>query len=118
MWKALSAFAGLALLAGALSLLPGISPQVEASTPPPVLKSDRAGAAECSRQAWPYYAGACLRDPARNAGRARQIRMVTTDRLPAAFAPAPREDQPLAWLASIPGYMPTRIGAIYLASAQ
>ncbi len=118
MWKALSAFAGLALLAGALSLLPGISPQVEASTPPPVVKSDRADPAECSRQAWPYYDSACLRDPARNAGRAPRIRIVTTDRLPGVFAPAPRNDQPLAWLASIPGHMPARIGTIYLASAQ
>lgn len=81
MWKTASAIAAAALLATAISLLPGFSPQVAASVPA-AAKSDRAGApADCAHHGWPYYDTACLRDGARKAGRARPVRIVTTDRL-------------------------------------
>lgn len=82
MWKTASAIAAAALLAAAISLLPGFSPQVAASVPAAAVKSDRADApADCAHHGWPYYDTACLRDGARNAGRARPVRIVTTDRL-------------------------------------
>ena len=41
MVKALSAIAVAAFIAAALTVLPGFAPQVEASTPQPLAKSDR-----------------------------------------------------------------------------
>jgi hypothetical protein len=37
----------------------------------------------CER-AWPYYDSSCLRDSTRPGNRARDVRIVTTDRMPAA----------------------------------
>lgn len=81
MWKTASAIAAAALLAAAISLLPGFNPEVAASVPA-AAKSDRAGApADCAHHGWPYYDTACLHDGARKAGRPRPVRIVTTDRL-------------------------------------
>jgi hypothetical protein len=81
MIKTFSVIAGAALLvAGAFVVLPGLSPAVEASTPPRIVKGDRLDRVDCNQQAWPYIAPHCLRDASQNAGRAKTVRLVTTDR--------------------------------------
>ncbi|MPZ41202.1 MAG: hypothetical protein GEU95_24770 [Rhizobiales bacterium] len=83
MYKALSAVAAAAFGAAVVLALPGFSPEVEASAPPPVVKSDRLdirpAAPTCSEQAWPYYDASCLRSAQPN-GQPRTFRVVTTDR--------------------------------------
>jgi hypothetical protein len=84
-YKTLSAFAAAALGAALVLALPGFSPEVEARTPPPVVKADRldlrpTGQA-CTQQAWPYYEATCLRDRNQPQGQARTVRVVTTDRI-------------------------------------
>jgi hypothetical protein len=83
-FKLLSAVAAAALGAALVLAIPGFSPEVEAGTPPTVVKSDRAevrpvGTA-CSQQAWPYFETTCLRDRTQAAGQVRPVRLVTTDR--------------------------------------
>ena len=86
-YKALSAIAAMAVGAAVVLALPGFSPVADASTPTPVVKSDRldihpVGKA-CSEQAWPYYEPSCLRDRTQIVRQARTIRVVTTDRVAA-----------------------------------
>jgi hypothetical protein len=83
MWKAGSALAVAAFLAGAATILPGFSPSVSASTPVAAQKTDKLATADCFRAGWPYYRAECLKDHGQNAGIARPVRLVTTDRLPA-----------------------------------
>lgn len=83
-YKALSAIAAAAFGAAVVLALPGFSPEVEARTPAPVVKTDRidiqpAAAPTCSQQAWPYYDASCLRGTGTN-GQPRTVRVVTTDR--------------------------------------
>lgn len=84
MLKVLSVIAGALLLAGTIVVLPGLSPAVEASTPAPIKKADRLDyrplGPSCSQQAWPYFETTCMRDRSQNAGRAKTVRVVTTDR--------------------------------------
>jgi hypothetical protein len=84
-FKAISAVAAAALGAAIVLALPGFSPEVEAGTPAPIVKSDRLdiamAAPTCSEQAWPYYQANCLRDRNRSSGQARTVRLVTTDRV-------------------------------------
>ncbi len=82
MWKTISAVAAAALIAGAISLLPGSD--VNASVPAPSAKTDRADLQDCAQQGWPYYKTACLRDESRNASRVLTMRVVSTDRVPQA----------------------------------
>jgi hypothetical protein len=35
----------------------------------------------CSHHAWPYYQSTCVRDPRQSVGFAREVRIVSTDRL-------------------------------------
>ena len=84
MYRFLSGIAAVALGAAAVLALPGFSPEVEARTPPPVVKADRmdvrpTGKA-CSDQAWPYYEASCIRDRSRPDGQPRVVRVITTDR--------------------------------------
>jgi hypothetical protein len=85
-YKALSAVAAAAVGAAVVLALPGFSPEVEARTPAPVVKSDRidtqpaAVAPDCSQQAWPYYDASCLRSDRPNS-QPRAVRVVTTDRI-------------------------------------
>lgn len=83
--KAVSAVAAAALGAAIVLALPGFSPEVEARTPAPVVKSDRLdialAAPTCAEQAWPYYQSNCLRDRNQPSGQARTVRLVTTDRV-------------------------------------
>ena len=84
MIKTISAIAVAALLAGAVTLLSGLSMQVQANVPA-AGKTDRADMQPaCEQQSWPYYQRECLRDHGRNAGRSAAVRIVTTDRVEAA----------------------------------
>jgi hypothetical protein len=85
MLKALSAIAIAAFIAAALTVLPGFAPQVEASTPQALAKSDRldikAVGRDCSEQAWPNFETSCLRH-AVSKTTVKQARLVTADRTP------------------------------------
>jgi hypothetical protein len=95
MWKTISAIAAAALIAGAISLLPGSD--VEASAPAASVKTDRADLQpSCAQQGWPYYKTACLHDDSRNAGRVLKVRVVSTDRVPEAN-PNTRHDLTPHW---------------------
>ena len=65
MIKALSAVAIAAFVAAALTVLPGFAPEVAASVPAPLAKSDRLDVRsigrDCSQQAWPNFEASCLR---------------------------------------------------------
>jgi hypothetical protein len=83
MLKALSVIAIAAFIAAALTVLPGFAPQVEASTPQALAKSDRldikAVGRGCSEQAWPNFEASCLR-AAGTKSTVRNARLVTVDR--------------------------------------
>ncbi|WP_024518862.1 hypothetical protein [Bradyrhizobium sp. Tv2a-2] len=85
MIKAVSAVAVAACIAAALTVLPGFAPQVEASVPQALAKSDRldvrAIGRNCSEQAWPNFEASCLRT-ATTRKEVRQARLVTADRTP------------------------------------
>jgi hypothetical protein len=85
MIKALSAVAIAAFVAGALTVLPGFAPKVEASVPAPLAKADRLdihqAGRSCSQQAWPNFESSCLRS-AGTKTLVREARMVTADRNP------------------------------------
>jgi hypothetical protein len=74
-----------ALIAAAIITLPGLT-QVQANAPILGAKGDRVDAralgTECSKNEWPYFETACLRDSKNAFGQAHQVRIVTTDRLP------------------------------------
>lgn len=84
MIKALSAIAVAAFVAAALTILPGFAPQVAASVPQPLAKSDRLDVRpigrNCSEQAWPNFEASCLRIVGSRIA-VREARMVTADRL-------------------------------------
>jgi hypothetical protein len=81
MIKALSAIAVAALVAAALTVLPGFAPQVEASVPQALAKADRLDihGPNCSQQAWPNFEASCLRAVGTKM-LVRQARLVTADR--------------------------------------
>jgi len=83
MIKTISALAAASCVAAAIAFFPSFS-KVEASTPIPTMKGDRLDSREpgaaCSQRSWPYYDTVCLRDPSRNGGRARDVRIVSSDR--------------------------------------
>ncbi|HLZ00923.1 MAG TPA: hypothetical protein VKR55_02085 [Bradyrhizobium sp.] len=83
MIKALSAVAVAALVAAALTILPGFTPQVAASTPQPLAKGDRLDyhpvGRDCSQQAWPNFEASCLRNAVTRT-QVREVRFVSTDR--------------------------------------
>ena len=86
-----------AMLAGLVTILPGMVPNVEAGTPAaesalrgadvpaPAAKQDLlpvASGVACSQRAWPYYGQDCVVDfDSRFRGEPRKVRLVTTDRL-------------------------------------
>jgi hypothetical protein len=83
MIKALSAVAVAAIIAAALTVLPGFAPKVEASVPRALAKADRldirpVGRA-CSQQAWPQFEASCLRT-AGTKGAVGEARLVTAGR--------------------------------------
>ena len=85
MIKALSAIAFAALIATALTILPGFAPTVEASVPQALAKSDRLDirpvGKDCSQQAWPNFEASCLR-AAGSKSLVKEARLVTADRTP------------------------------------
>ena len=85
MIKTLSAVAIAALVAAALTVLPGFAPQVEASVPQALAKADRLDihtvGTNCSQKAWPNFEASCLRAVGSKA-MIREARLVTADRTP------------------------------------
>jgi hypothetical protein len=85
MLKALSAIAVAATISAALTILPGFAPQVEASTPAALAKSDRLDVKplgrDCSEQAWPNFEASCMRHAVTKTT-VKQARLVTADRTP------------------------------------
>jgi len=88
MLKTVYAIAAAAIVAASFVGTLSLSPQVEARGSLPGAKSDRADtrplAKDCSKQAWPYFEAACLRDTRHPYGQAREVRLVSADRLAAA----------------------------------
>jgi hypothetical protein len=87
MIKAISAVAIAAGVAATLAILPGFAPEVEASVPHALAKSDRLDihtiGRDCSQQAWPNFEVSCLHVAGSNAPNTiRQARLVTADRTP------------------------------------
>jgi hypothetical protein len=86
MIKAFSATAVAALVAAALTVLPGFAPQVEASVPQALAKADRLDirpiGRDCSQQAWPNFEASCLRVAGTKSVVIREARLVTADRTP------------------------------------
>jgi hypothetical protein len=85
MIKAFYAIAVAALVAAALTVLPGFAPQVEASVPQALAKGDRLDirsvGRDCSEQAWPNFEASCLR-VAGSKTVIREARLVSADRNP------------------------------------
>ena len=85
MIKALTAISLAACTAAALTLLPGFAPQVEASVPQALAKSDRLDfhpiGRDCSDQAWPRFEASCLRR-AGTKTEIREARLVSAERRP------------------------------------
>jgi hypothetical protein len=85
MIKAISAVAFAALIAAALTILPGFAPQVEASVPVALAKGDRLDikqvGRDCSEKAWPNFEASCLRTAGTKIV-VREARLVTADRNP------------------------------------
>ena len=84
-YKILSGIAAVALGAAVMLVVPGVSPEVEAGTPPAAVKGDRldyrpSGQA-CSERAWPYYEPDCLRKT--EASERPLVRVLSFHRLPA-----------------------------------
>jgi hypothetical protein len=78
-----------AVIAAIIVAVPSLS-MVQARGPALGVKGDRVDArplgAACSQREWPYFESSCLRDAKNPFGEARQVRIVTTDRL---LQPAP-----------------------------
>jgi hypothetical protein len=84
MIKAISAIAIAAIIAAALTILPGFAPQVEASVPVALAKADRLDirpvGRDCSQQAWPNFEISCLRSASAKTATIREARLVTAER--------------------------------------
>jgi hypothetical protein len=88
MLKVIYAVAAAAIVAGAFVTTLSVSEQVEARGSVPGVKADRADArplgSSCSQNGWPYFETTCLRDTRNPFGQAREVRIVSTDRLASA----------------------------------
>jgi hypothetical protein len=87
--RALSAVIAAAAIAGALTVLPGASEKVSASTPLNSGKGDRldyrAVGPDCSQLAWPFYEATCVKDRRQAMNQAKAARIVTAERAPKAI---------------------------------
>jgi hypothetical protein len=94
MLRAFYAIAAAAIVAGAFVATLSISDQVEARDSVPGTKADRADirplAGKCSQNAWPYFEASCLRDTRNPFSQAREVRIVSTDRLAQTGGNSPR----------------------------
>ena len=87
--KTISAVTGAALIAAAIVALPGFVPGVEASSSLPTIntaaKADRLDVKSygtgCSTQGWPYFEVSCLRNTKSPQREARQVRVISVDRM-------------------------------------
>jgi hypothetical protein len=70
-----------AVIAGAVVMIPGLTPQVEAHNY--AIKGDRLDARSygpaCSQRGWPYYETTCLRDTTNPTRQARPVRVISLD---------------------------------------
>jgi hypothetical protein len=86
-YRSISAVLLAALVAGAITVLPGASDKVSASAPLNSGKGDRLDirplGAKCSEQAWPNFEAGCLRDKRQAMGQVKAVRTITTDRVAA-----------------------------------
>ncbi|MBM3529338.1 MAG: hypothetical protein FJX62_14705 [Alphaproteobacteria bacterium] len=84
-FRPIPAIALAALIAGAITILPGASEPVVASSPLDSGKTERIDLRplhpKCTQQAWPYIEADCLRDHRVGVGQAKPVRIVTTDRI-------------------------------------
>ena len=85
-FRSISAVLAAALIAGAITILPGSSDPVVASAPLNSGKGSRLDmrplGIQCSEQAWPYFEAGCLRDRRAAMGEAKAAaRLVTADRI-------------------------------------
>lgn len=82
--RTILAISAMAMGAGAVLALPGFSPEVEASAPAAMQKSDRNDirpvAVICGQQAWPYFERDCLRGHTQAGRQGRTIRVIAVDR--------------------------------------
>jgi hypothetical protein len=82
--RAVSAIVAAALVAGAMTILPGASEKVSASAPLNSGKGDRLDirpiGVQCSQQAWPNFEASCLRDRRMAMGQAKAVRVVSVDK--------------------------------------
>ena len=85
MLKTIYAITAAAIVAAAFVATLSVSEQVEARGSVPSAKADRADirplAGKCSQNGWPYFEAKCLRDTRNSFGQAREVRIVTADRL-------------------------------------
>jgi hypothetical protein len=79
-WLAIVAMAAAYLL---VTLIPGFAPEVSARTADKAVLAQPVTAKEsvtvCT-ESWPYYQPACLHDSRQPGGRARAVRVISTDR--------------------------------------
>jgi hypothetical protein len=84
MIKTVYAIAVAAIVAACFVAFPSLSLSVQASSPIPGAKGDRADmrplGTDCSQNAWPYYEAACLRDASRPLAQPQQVRIITAGR--------------------------------------
>ncbi|MFZ3359217.1 MAG: hypothetical protein WCA56_19430 [Xanthobacteraceae bacterium] len=80
MIKTVYAIAVAAIVAACFVAFPSLSFQVQASSPVPGAKADRADlrplGSDCSQRAWPYFEAACLRDARYPLQQPAQVRVV------------------------------------------
>ena len=84
MIKTVYAIAVAAIAAACFVAFPSLSPQVEASSPLPGAKADRADVrplgTECGQNAWPYFEASCLRDARNPLLQPHDVRFVSMNR--------------------------------------
>jgi hypothetical protein len=84
MIKTVYAIAIAAIAAACFVAFPSLSPQVEASSPVPGAKADRADVrplgTECGQNAWPYFEASCLRDARNPLLQPHEVRFVSMSR--------------------------------------
>ena len=84
MMKTVTAIAVAAIVAGWFVAFPSLSPQVEASSPMPGAKGDRADVRplgiDCGQKAWPYFDAACTRDARNPLIEPRDVRVISMNR--------------------------------------
>lgn len=90
MSKIIAAVVTALLAIGVITVLTGLTEEVEANVIPTVTKGDRLdirpNGSGCVERAWPYYDARCLRDRRPAADHVRSVRLVSADRLSFASA--------------------------------